>query len=410
MPEKSLSSINQNLEPTELPNKSKKATKLVLWIIVIFIIAVIVFIWAVFITKVNLNNFKIGSSKPSPLNSAIKPVDGTLESAKYYTDDLIKQLNIVGQATKFSDGQWVGTDGNFIDKNFSGFSISIASENLLYPDGSRQEGFYKAIPDATASGGGTEPNAYALSAVVQELKKKTDSYFISHNFKKNSANSTKGLYNSIGYEKNGVMCSVDFSQFITYANFGCQVEIPSPTPLPPPDLTTNNWKVYTNSKFKLKIIYPAKGEIATTNGPFGFGECGKGIAENKTVSNIRQGYMTNINVDNFFWIAVYNWDKSIEEYMKKYGEDVDGISYYTIPITDSNADEALIIGKIKHYGTGQGSFGQLIGDVFFKKDNYLFELFGLQNPGNIGGCVPSGPHGAVSQQGNWNIAESIKFF
>lgn len=144
--------------------------------------------------------------------------------------------------------------------------------------------------------------------------------------------------------------------------------LPTPTPI-------NFWKTYINEKYGFTLSYPAKGIVQGEKETFE-GECGKAIKETTH----------EITFDNFFAIKIIAWKDSIDNYLISRGAKN---QYEFEKILTANADEAVKVGNLKkgvEYAIGYPPLMYI--SHLFKKADRLFLFVDLQNPSNIGGCLP----------------------
>lgn len=163
------------------------------------------------------------------------------------------------------------------------------------------------------------------------------------------------------------------------------------------------WKTYTNAKYGFQLTYPSTGIIAgPTYDPNRIGECGMAIKENYNF-NPDPPTLTSILVDNFFVIVVKNWNGSIGDYIKSHN--AEGV-WKTASITTSRSDEAVLFtGPSQNYT--KVSFPPPLSYVYaiYHKGNIMVLLYGLQNPGNFGGCISP----SSDQNSRWIENEGIQF-
>lgn len=167
------------------------------------------------------------------------------------------------------------------------------------------------------------------------------------------------------------------------------------------------WKTYTNKTYGFTLDYPAVG-YAQDASCFEAGKPCEGVHITSCGSDIKQdklGDTPYIGVDNFFGILINTFDGTLNEYITK---NAGGITYVTQPIIVAGADEALYI-------KGQRGTSNSIPNIMYpayviKKDNNIFSITNLQNPGSKTGCLPpAGTKGSVFDAKYWNIPESLTF-
>lgn len=174
-----------------------------------------------------------------------------------------------------------------------------------------------------------------------------------------------------------------------------------PTQTNPITSSTDDWKIYSNTKYGFQLLYPKYGEISDSAcfetggkcGPNIKGECGYGIKE---VNDSLNYYA----IDNFFGIFPKTWSGSIVDYIKQ--EDPTNITYYS-PISVKNADEAV---EITGYDTSRHTEGPppfVYTNYIFKKDNLLIIVSGFVDIGQVNGCVN------YDKSLNWDVAKSFSF-
>lgn len=171
------------------------------------------------------------------------------------------------------------------------------------------------------------------------------------------------------------------------------------TPTPSP------WKTYSNDQYGFEITYPAEGVVLSED-RMQLGECGNAI---KLDTN--KSYGNSLQVDNFFWIKIVNWDKSISDYMKEEG----AVGKYNVKlISGSGADEAIALEGLKKNVEYARGFPPLVYvSSLYKKNDNLFLLQSFPNPTNQGGCISpytANPTEFPNIAGkDWDVATSLKF-
>lgn len=187
-------------------------------------------------------------------------------------------------------------------------------------------------------------------------------------------------------------------QILTFEEYNAQVPLSTP------------YKTYVDKKYNFSVQYPGFGyvrdpECETENKNCDIVEysvCGNAIKTTE-ISGIPV-----IGFDNWFTVSVTPFAGTIIDYLASINSEN---QYETTSVLVQGADEAISIGKPLSTND-QNTFSPLAYTSYLiRKNNTIFNVMGLQNPGIIDGCLPpSGSGGQPNQFKGWNVAESFTFF
>ena len=184
------------------------------------------------LTTVTVSPSPNPTSIPSPISTA------TVDDAKQLLSGFQNTLKTHSTITAFQYDHWVLADGS--DTFTKGFNFSLAAKT--YQGGNPGPGYvdaYGNIQSGVNSGGSSYQDPQGMLAAINDLKAKSDNFFLGKGFKINAVNSSKdhnanlqtingitlgGLDETIAYEKNGLFCQSSFNQGSeTYASFSCGI-------------------------------------------------------------------------------------------------------------------------------------------------------------------------------------------